>query len=470
MVRGRNYLNTPTDPDKIARTSSPVGMAAMERTQSWSPPAPSHNGGDDRLDSWKEIAAYFNRDVRTVRRWEKQEALPVHRHLHKARGSVFAYRSELQAWWNNGQPRLGAETPATGRHGWLRPLLAAGLGFALIAGAYAVRKVYQPAGPPKRRTVDPTAQELYLKGRYHLNQRAGGREKALGLFEQAIARDPEFAAAHAGLADAYLRMAGWGPLPAPEAWARAESAARRALELDEQLAEAHGSMGMIWLFRHWNWAEAEKEFLRALALDPVQPETHARFAHYLRATGRLEDSIRERTRALELAPLRADLIMALGVEHLFARRHQAALEQFKAALELDTRSLPALRWLAATYELRGMYPEAAAAQLRVFNLEEQPEAGERFRRLYQTKGYLAAARFVDEEAIARFKRRPGRQSWNLAYSYARLGQNDEAFRYLEIAYEERDPGLLQIRVDPDFDNLRADARYHRLVQRIGFPP
>jgi hypothetical protein len=77
---------------------------------------------------------------------------------------------------------------------------------------------------------------------------------------------------------------------------------------------------------------------------------------------------------------------------------------------------------------------------------------------------------VDEEAIARFKRRPGRQSWNLAYSYARLGQNDEAFRYLEIAYEERDPGLLQIRVDPDFDNLRADARYHRLVQRIGFPP
>ena len=441
----------------------------MERTKSWSPPAPSQNEGDDRLDSWKEIAVFFNRDVRTVRRWEQREGLPVHRHHHKARGSVFAYRSELQAWWNNGQLGLEAEAPPALPR-WLKAFLAASLGLAVIAGAYALRKVSQPAGPSKHRSIDPTAQDLYLKGRLHLALHAGGREKALALFEQAIAHDPQFAAAYAGLADTYLRMTGWGPLPTPEAWARAEAAARRALQLDEQLAEAHSSMAMVWLYRYWNWGEAEREFRRALALDPAQPEVHARFAHYLRATGRLQDGIGERTRALELAPLREDLMVELGLEYVFARRYEAALAQFKAALELNPRDLNALRWLVTVYELQGKYSDAAAVQIKVLNLEERPEAGQRFSHLHQTKGYLAAARFVDEEAVARLMHTPGRKSWNLACGYARLGQSDEAFRNLEKAFEERDPGLLQIRVDPDFDNLRDDARYHRLVQRIGFPP
>jgi TolB-like protein/Tfp pilus assembly protein PilF len=560
----------------------------------------------DRLDSWKEIAAYLRRDERTVRRWERKEGLPVHRHQHHQRGSVYAYRSELDTWWQNGRPRLEPSEklrPSVWRLGrWrmpsmmllvlalaayitfrpskLAPPLAgevtlAVLPFAnlsgdpgqdylcsgfteemitrlgrlspgqlrvtartatlkykdnppaiseigrelgadyILEGSCAPRRPHPHHGPADRvhdqtyvwtqeydrqlqdmlllqsevaeaiareiqlelplrppspalraGPVHPGAYQLFLKGRYHLNRGTGGREKARQYFEQAIAKDPNHGPSYAGLAEAYTRLAIYGPLRTQEAWRKAETAARKALEIDDTLPDAH-LLGIILLLRQWDWKGARSEFLRALALNPSDANAHSAYALYLRTQGRMEEAIAERKLALEADRLRVDLISRLGEEYIFARHYGEAIAQFQQALELEPNYTRALSGLADASERNGMRAEAAAARIRLLHLYGRREFADAFERLYRTKGYSAAARFWDEKQAEEYRQNADMNCWNLAFTYARLGDKEKALYWLEKAYEARDVGLTQIQVDPDVDSLRSEPRFQAIVRHLG---
>ncbi len=321
------------------------------------------------------------------------------------------------------------------------------------------------------RPVDPEVYELYLRGQFYSHK--GPRTdwgKSQEYFERAIAKDPSYAPAYVGLARFYSRVVtSSGPLTPQEAWPKAEAAVQRALELDDRLAEAHAELANIRLLRDWNWEEAAREFQRALELNPNSPDAHSRYARYLRVAGRPDETVREIKRALELDPLRVDLSNQLGSELVFARRYDEAIEQFHKSLELDANSVVAHFYLSALFAAKGMEREAAEDAIKGLNAAGEASQASKFERIYKASGYRAAQRFLDQRAIEDELKRRRPDPWTLAYTYPRLGQKDKAFEWLEKAYEERSGGLLQLRVDPDFDNLRSDPRYEDLVRRINFP-
>ncbi|MGH9863597.1 MAG: winged helix-turn-helix domain-containing protein [Candidatus Acidiferrales bacterium] len=324
--------------------------------------------------------------------------------------------------------------------------------------------------PARARRVDPEVYDLYLRGGFFFNKGfASDWRKSQEYFERAIAKDPSYAPAYAGLARFYRRQAAEGPLAHPEAWPKAEAAAQRALELDDNLAEAHAALADIRLVRDWNWEEAAREFGRALALNPSSSDVRSRYAYYLRVMARPEEAVREMKRALELDPLRVDLSNRLGYELWFARRYDEAMEQFRKSLELDPTSYVAHSALAWLYERKAREREAAEEMIKNLTAMGSSALAGQFERVYKASGYRAARRFQYQREIEDELKRPRPDSWKLAYTYALLGEKDKAFEWLEKAYQERALGLLQLRVDPDVDSLRSDPRYQALLRRVNFP-
>ena len=442
--------------------------------------APSaDDGGARRFDSWKEIAAYFGRDVRTVRRWETNEALPVHRHLHRSRGSVYAYQHELDEW----QARRSlpvTPVPANRLRLWSRSLVFLGLSLTLALtggsawvlnerpgvsshapGARAVERI----GPPS--LADPEVREMFLLARHHLDRRVGFRREAREYLEAAVARAPEFAEAHALLGEAYIRQAIFdGGTPA-EAWAKAEAAVRRALALDDGLAAAHTVISRIHLLRDWNWTAAAVEGRRAIELDPDGPDARDTYALYLRSAGHPAKAIVERERAQRADPLNPHRLVALGDEYIFARRYPEAVRAYERALELERDYRPAVASLADVYMRAGRPADAAEWLWRSLTIRGQREVAAAFDAVRQRDGPGAAMEWLDRRNLIEFQRAPERHYWDLAYTYARLKDPEGAFAFLQRAYENRDPGLLQARVDPDLDSLRADPRFIELLRKIG---
>src|SRR5260370_139283 len=290
-----------------------------------------------RLESWKEIASYLGRDVTTVRRWEKREGLPVYRLQHSRLGSLYAYTAELDTWRNGRIPEaatggMGAnQAPETVRRVWTVIALAA-LGLVLVGGSawfwrkrttelattadsrirsLAVLPTAEVAvtGQERNRlvavrTVLPEVYESYLKGRYYFNQRTGDAlNKSIASFQQAIARDSGYALAYSGLADAYAMLGFRGGFPSKDALSRAKTAALKAIELDETLAEPHASLAFLAETHEWDWATAEREYKRDLELNPREAQTHNWYAGYLMYVGRFDDGISEAKRARDLDPL-----------------------------------------------------------------------------------------------------------------------------------------------------------------------
>lgn len=255
-------------------------------------PAAEDPGPLRRFDSWKENAAYFGRDVRTVRRWEKNEALPVHRHLHRSRGSVYAFQHELDHWHARRRLPVSAHPPS---RSWLAPRAFAFLGvsslLALTGGAWVLNQrpgllsavgssahtAATEAGEPRVRpsVSDPEVRNIFLLARHHLDRRVGFRREAREYLEETVERAPDFAEAHALLGEAYLRQALFDRPVRAEAWPKAEAAVRRALALDDNLATAHAVFSRILLLRDWNWPAAAAESLRAIELDPDAPDARA---------------------------------------------------------------------------------------------------------------------------------------------------------------------------------------------------
>ncbi|MGH9331721.1 MAG: tetratricopeptide repeat protein, partial [Vicinamibacterales bacterium] len=315
-------------------------------------------------------------------------------------------------------------------------------------------------------TVDPEAHLLYFKGRYFWNKRKTANLKtAISYFQEAIDRDPGYAEAFAGLADAYalLATAGSDALPPHDTMPLARAAATAALKLDERLAEAHASLGYVASNYDWDWATAEREFRRAIALNPNYATARHWYCWYLIMMGRLDEAEAEITRAQELDPLSPMINTTVGVPLFYARHYDRALARFTRAAEVGPDFWLTHVWLGWTYSETGRYADAVAEFQREEDLSALKYGGLGY--AYARAGDHRAAREVLADAL-RTSERQYISSHAIAIIYAALGENDEAFRWLERALSERDEEMTIIKVDPRLDRLRSDARFTPLVERV----
>jgi serine/threonine protein kinase/tetratricopeptide (TPR) repeat protein len=321
----------------------------------------------------------------------------------------------------------------------------------------------------KHYTESNEAYQLYLKGRFYWNKRtAAALRKSIEYFNQAIEKDPGFALAYAGLADCYAVPA--NRLPPREVMPKAKAAAMRALELDETLAEAHTSLARVYSAYDWNWTSAEKGFKRAIELNPNYATAHQFYGDYLEATGRPTEAIAEEKRALELDPLSLVINFELGMSFYYAHDFDQAIEQFQKTLELDQNFPLAREFLPASYEQKGMYAEAIAGfkDNTSRGVDESKISITRLGRVYALSGKKHEARAILDE-LKQLSAQHYLPADAIALVYAGLGEKDQAFAWLEKAYEERAFRMQFIKVEPKWDSLRSDPRFADLLRRIGLP-
>ena len=321
----------------------------------------------------------------------------------------------------------------------------------------------------KNTTADPEAYTLYLKGRYFWNKRSEeGMRKAISYFQHAIDRDPGYALAYAGLADAYNLGDDWGSTPPSESFPRAKAAALRALDLDDSLAEAHTSLAFVKANYDWDFPGAEEEFQRAIALNPNYATAHQWYAMYLVPMRRFAEAEREIKVAQDLDPL--SLIISLGVGEIFEweRNYDAAFRQYQKTLELDPSFIGTYGHLSTIYEHKGMYREAVEAAKKVAVLKGNNDEVSEMERVFRKNGYpgldqMNLRRDFEAQAQGKYVR-----SSEIAENYLRTGNKPQALHWLEKAFEERDSSLVFLPIDAEFDSLRSDPQFQELLKKIGF--
>jgi TolB-like protein/Tfp pilus assembly protein PilF len=579
---------------------------------------PSSTFPQGRLDSWKEIAVYLHRDVKTVQRWEKREGMPVHRHQHDRIGSVYAFSSELDAWVQNRRLQLeeevqpSVEAPADagsdrgqGTLSWVRRriVLAGVVGLALLGIAYiftrgrgnatspkikslAVLPLKNLSGDPAQeyfadgmteavigrlsmirglrvisrtssmrfkdtrlstpeiakslgvdaivegsvmreggrvrvhaqliraatdehfwsetydrdlgdalalesevaqaiaqrvqvtftgderarlaatRSVAPEVYESYLKGAFGQSNSRTEIEISIGYFEEAIRKDPTFAPAYVGLAFAYddlgTLLVGASP---EEVRPKAISAARKALELDPDLADAHALLGDMQQDQ-WHWAEAEAEFKRALDLKPNDAAAHLGLANWLLCQGRTEEALVWSRRARELDPLGVTGL-SNGWILFNARRYDEAIGELRSVLAVHPDYATAYWFLGYALIAKGQSEEAISVLEKTVSLmDRSPGSLEFLATAYAHAGRRREAlRLINE---LKQRRKTSYVSADaLVDPYLALGDYDEAFVWLERAYQEKSGGLQYLKVDPFFDPVRKDPRFADLQHRVG---
>jgi eukaryotic-like serine/threonine-protein kinase len=323
------------------------------------------------------------------------------------------------------------------------------------------------------RAVDPAAFELCLKGRYFWTKRTPESiQKAIGLFGQAIDTDPTYAYAYAGLSACYVSLGfsfDVGSLPPNEAIPKAKAAASKAIEIDDSLAEAHNPLAFIRLNYDWDSAGAEREFKRALDLNPGYADAHHWYAHYLIATGRPEESLAESNRALELDPLSPIMSTHLGWLYYYLRRNDQALSQLGKTLELDPNYGLAHWYIGLVKEQQGRYDEALDRMSRAVELLHGNLVVEADRAHALALSKRTAEAEESLGGLLTLSRTRYVNPVETALVYIGLGKSDEAFRWLDRAYEERSDLLVYLRVDPRFDPIRSDPRFAELIRRVGLP-
>jgi len=560
-------------------------------------PAPSPSE-EDHLDSWKEIAAYFNRQVRTLQRWEKLENLPVHRHQHDTLGSVYAYKSELDAWRRQRQLRPSPESslsrdirraerrgPArirsrtekirllvlpfgnlSGNSGQeffsdglteemitqlsrLEPQRMGVIGRTtamsykgtnkridqialemdvdyLLEGsvrrtadrvrinAQLIRASDQthlwsetydrdvrdvlvlqdevaqriareirlalPAREQARsvagRRVDPEAYEAYLKGRSLWYERTSeALAKSIQYFQRAIQKDPNYALAYAGLADAYglLAIIPWDGFSPKEAMPRAKAAALRALEVDDSLAEAHSSLAMILHRYDWDWRGAERNYRRAIELNPNNARPHLWYGWLLMSEGRRDEALSELKEAEEVAkridPLGLVDIRATVANSLYmAREYDRAIEECRRTNELSPGYFLSHYVLGRSYAQKRMYAKAVSILEKALNSDANnlllvAALGH----TYAVSGNKTKALGVLKE-LKELRRKRYVPAIYLAAIQAGFPDKDQAFSWLEKSYQERSDGMTYLKIERLFDSLHDDPRFADLMKRVGF--
>ena len=557
----------------------------MSKTSPVPEALPAASAGNNHLDSWKEIAAYLKRDVRTLQRWEKHEDLPVRRHRHDRLGSVFAYKSELDAWRLDRQlpPQPHAVAGQEVKSGKIRLLV---LPFENLSGdpaqsyfsdglteemitqlsrlepqrlgvigrttamqykgsskrideigqelrvdyilegstrrytnrvriaaqlvrakdqthlwaetydrdvrdvlalqsdvAQSIARATRLALPAReqarlagiRRPVNPEAYEAYLKGRclwYERNTQALTR--SIEYFQQAIQKEPNYALAYAGLADAYglLALIPWDGLPPRQAMPKAKAAAQKAMEIDDTLAEPYSSLALVLHRYDRDWAAAERNYLRAIELNPNNARAHLWYAWLLIALSRHREALDEIKEAEEVTrkidPLGLVDIRATRAESLYlARQYDGAIAECRGGLRLNPDYFLLHFVLGRCYALKRRY----ASAIRVFEKAVRSAKDNLLLVTSLVHTYAASGRRV--KALKGLEELKKTSKWRyvptmyFACIYAGLGDKDQAFFWLERAYQERSDGLTYLNVEPTFDPLRSDARFQHLLHRVG---
>ncbi len=485
----------------------PTGQAANEDISGHFVTA-TQNGlpKDARLDSWKAIAAFFGKDERTVRRWEKERGLPVRRVPGATGGTVFAYTSELERWLagtdapatvleqsfpapepptesilkgtdlpddtvsgkESSQHRLGRSWKRT--LAWVLPLMVlAGFLLYLSVGHREFRFGKALAA---HRQPDATAQDLYLRGRFYFEKRTpGDLNTAVDAFTQAIVHDPAYAQAYVGLADSYSLLREYGSMPTLEAEQRARAAAQRAVDLDPGLAEAHTSLAFAEFWGFLDATDADREFRRAIELDPKMARAHHWYATFLVEVLRYEESVAEIERARQLDPGSKAILADKGLLLMDAGHPDEALTLLKQ-MEADDPSFQSVhRYLGIVYWEGGDY-KTALQEYRTFaslrGQDKELQDIEAQQQVLQTGGVQALFKHRLETALRQYEHENG-SGFNVASAYGYLHQRDEAMKYLKLAKQSHDINLADAEIARELNFLHSDPEFRKLVTDVGLP-
>ena len=316
--------------------------------------------------------------------------------------------------------------------------------------------------------IDPEAHEAYLRGRHLWNRRTEeGLRNSIALYEEAIRRQPDYAMAYTGVADSYVMLACRGMVSAKETFRKARAAARKALELDAELGEAHGSLAHVRL-HDWDWEGLDRDFLRAIELHPAQPIVYYWYGEFLMSMGRPEEAIAMTRRAQQADPLSPVIAASLAMILYLARHYDEAARMLQRAQEIDPdHFLPHLRMGLVRLQQEG-YPEAirelqTAARLANHSTETLAALG---------TGYAMAGMSGEAHRIVAQLQASQAEHYVLPYNiakiYAAACDQDRTFEWLERAYQEGNPDLIELNSEPVFDGLRGEPKFSELMRRIGF--
>src|SRR5262249_964603 len=322
----------------------------------------------------------------------------------------------------------------------------------------------------KRYTESPDAYHSYIMGLYYFPKwREEGFDKSVDYFKQAIDKDPNYALAYAGLAEAWGLKAVRGGSPAAEIWPQSRVLAQRALEIDPTLAQAHNALGEVELYWDWDLPAAEKEFQLAIELNPSYAMPHQLYASCLQMTGRFDEAIAQRKRAIEIDPL--DVITNSQAAQTFclARQYDQAIKQAQVVIEMKPRFADAHQALGSAYLLEGMYYRAIAEFQEAERLAELqkgatgPAASSLLGYAYAKAGKMAEARKILRE-LKRITEKRYVSPYFFAVLLTGLGDKDQAFEWLQKACDERSNQIIRAKVDPMLDSLRTDPRFPKLLR------
>ncbi len=452
-----------------------------------------------RLDSWKEIAAFFGRAERTVKRWETERGLPVHRVPGGGRSAVFAYSNELGEWLQGRSQELDAEDSPSGETNrlksplsevarvelkpgqsapisdraravaWLIPLLLAVVLVVFLSVGHPATRFKALAG---RHSPNAEAQDLYLKGRYFWDRRTPeDLTKAIDYFTQAIVKDPSDAQAYVGLADCYNLLREFGSMPPGEAFPRALSAAQRAVELDDTSAEAHISLAFPTFWWSWQGATAEPEFKRALQLSPNLVRAHHWYATFLWGVHRFPEALDQIEQARRLDPASNAILADKGMLLWDAGHHEEAMALLQQ-LETAESSLSSTHdYLGRIYWQKKDYARALASWRRMSELRHDKD-GLALADVRENGFAASGLQGLYESELPLLKNRVDSGSGNaygLAATYAALGERQEALAYLQTSFDRHEAAMLlgdpipELQNDPEFQKFRAQVN-QRLLQ------
>jgi adenylate cyclase len=322
----------------------------------------------------------------------------------------------------------------------------------------------------KRFTGNMEAYQLYLQGRYFWNKRSkDGMITAIRFFESAIAKDPEYALAWAGIADSYNLLGEFTDLSRQELHPKAKDAAHKALSIDNQLAEAHISLAALLMINEWAWEQAESEFRIGLELNPNYATGHHWYSELLLFKGDLDGAIAEMQIAMELDPVSIAILKDLGITYYYARQYDEGIACGMKSLELDPDFSPAHRLLTLCYTAKGMFDEAINAN------ECWTEAIHSAVKGQLGKAHILASAGRNEEALAILERISQQQLGGndyrlIAVVYAAMRDIDKGIFYLQKSLEMHEEALSSLLVDPKLDNLRGDQRLDEIIQAVGLSP
>jgi TolB-like protein/DNA-binding winged helix-turn-helix (wHTH) protein len=317
------------------------------------------------------------------------------------------------------------------------------------------------------RPLVPEAHDAYLQGRYHANKQTQKEmESALQYYRAALAKDPDYAPAYAAMGECYdyLALYYWKPR---DALPQAKAAALKAVELDDSLAEGHAVLGIVYLEFDWNWPAAEREMRRALELNPSSI-AHLYYAEYLASLGRRDEAVTEIERARSVDPFSLR-VMSEGVFWEFiAHNYDFAIQAGRAALASEPNDAPLYSYLALIYALQKRYPEAIDLAEKGRRMDESA-----FIAAMVASTYAAAGRRADAERILNGISQEIKEQYSCSYevsaAYVALGEVNQAFHWLDKAYDDRSTCMVALKQDPRFDGLHSDPRFQNLLRRVGFP-